>query len=281
MSGAFLQVRGLAQRFPATTKTGGALTVFEHLHFDVQEGEFACLVGYSGCGKSTILRILAGLQRPSAGVASMAGREILGPSLERGVIFQDHSLLPWRSALDNVAFAVRSRWREWDKDRVLEHSLSYLRLVGLSGSEDRRPAQLSGGMRQRVGIARAFAIQPKLLLMDEPFGALDALTRGSIQDELLRIWEQTRQTVFLITHDLDEAILLADKILLMTNSPRARIAETIAVDLPRPRDRASMLREPAYYATRNHLVEFLFERCSTVEGESRPVAESGAFRTGR
>ena len=264
MSSAFLQVSGLARRYPAAGSGDGTLTVFERVHFDVQAGEFVCLLGHSGCGKSTILRILAGLERASEGVVSMEGSEVSAPSLERGVIFQDHSLLPWRSALRNVTFAVRSRWRDWPPERVLEHSRKYLELVGLCGTEHRRPAQLSGGMRQRVGIARAFATRPKLLLMDEPFGALDALTRGTIQDELVRIWEQSRQTVFMITHDVDEAILLADKILLMTNGPRARIAEIVAVELPRPRERTGMLRDPAYYAIRNHLVEFLFERSRTL-----------------
>ena len=179
------------------------------------------------------------------------------------MIFQNHSLLPWKWALKNVTFAVQARWRAWNKQQVLEHSVKYLELVGLKDAEARKPAQLSGGMRQRVGIARAFAIQPKLLLMDEPFGALDALTRGTIQEELVRIWTQTHQTVFMITHDVDEAILLADKIILMTNGPRARIAEIVQVDIERPRDRTQIIHQPAYYAIRNHLVEFLVKRSKT------------------
>ena len=158
----------------------------------------------------------------------MAGKEVRGPALERGIVFQNYSLLPWRSALNNVLFGVAARWPGWSKTRVREHSLKYLHMVGLKdGTEQRKPSQLSGGMRQRVAIARAFAIEPKLLLLDEPFGALDALTRGTIQDELLKICAETHQTVFMITHDVDEAILLADRILLMTNGPHARIAESV------------------------------------------------------
>jgi nitrate/nitrite transport system ATP-binding protein len=237
--------------------------VFEQVNFTIRKGEFVCIIGHSGCGKSTILNILAGLDEASEGAVIMDGREVAGPSLDRGVIFQNHSLLPWKSALKNVTFAVQARWRHWSKQQVLEHSLRYLELVGLKGTEARRPAQLSGGMRQRVGIARAFAIQPKLLLMDEPFGALDALTRGMIQEELIRVWEQTHQTVFMITHDVDEAILLADRVLLMTNGPNAVVAESVAIDIPRPRDRTQIIHQPEYYAIRNHLVEFLVKRSKT------------------
>ena len=259
MSEAFLEVENLARRFPAPGG-GDSLTVFEHVNFSIAKGEFVCVIGHSGCGKSTILNILAGLDSASEGAVIMDGREVAGPSLDRGVIFQNHSLLPWKSTLSNVTFAVQARWRAWSSERVTRHSRWYLELVGLKGVEGRKPAQLSGGMRQRVGIARAFAIRPKLLLMDEPFGALDALTRGTIQEELIRIWEQSVQTVFMITHDVDEAILLADKIILMTNGPNARIAEIVEVTLERPRDRTRIIHEPAYYAIRNHLVEFLVAR---------------------
>jgi nitrate/nitrite transport system ATP-binding protein len=258
----FLKIENLARRYSGP-KGGEALTVFEQVNFTIRKGEFVCIIGHSGCGKSTILNILAGLDEASEGVVIMDGREVAGPSLDRGVIFQNHSLLPWKSALKNVTFAVQARWRHWSKQQVLEHSLRYLELVGLKGTEARRPAQLSGGMRQRVGIARAFAIQPKLLLMDEPFGALDALTRGMIQEELIRVWEQTHQTVFMITHDVDEAILLADRVLLMTNGPNAVVAESVAIDIPRPRDRTQIIHQPEYYAIRNHLVEFLVKRSKT------------------
>jgi len=262
MSESFLKVENLARTFPAP-KGGQPLTVFEQANFDIAKGEFVCMIGHSGCGKSTILNILAGLDTASTGVVVMDGREVAGTSLDRGVIFQNHSLLPWKSALRNITFAVRARHRDWTREQVLEHSMKYLELVGLKGVEHRRPSQLSGGMRQRVGIARAFAIQPKLLLMDEPFGALDALTRGNIQEELIQIWDRTGQTVFMITHDVDEAILLADRILLMTNGPHAHIAESVQVDIPRPRDRTKIIHDSAYYAIRNHLVEFLVQRSKT------------------
>lgn len=187
MSDNFVQVEGLARRYPAP-RGGESLTVFEDVSFGIRKGEFVCIIGHSGCGKSTILNILAGLDAPSHGAVIMDGREVAGPSRDRGVIFQNHSLLPWKSALRNITFAVRARWPEWSREQVRAHAMRYVELVGLKGAEQRKPAQLSGGMRQRVGIARAFAIEPKLLLMDEPFGALDALTRGMIQEELVRIW---------------------------------------------------------------------------------------------
>ncbi len=262
MSDAFLKVENLVRRYPGP-KRGEVLTVFEQVNFGIRKGEFVCMIGHSGCGKSTILNILAGLDEASEGAVIMDNKEVAGPSLDRGVIFQNHSLLPWKSALKNVMFAVQARWRDWNTEKVLAHSARYLDLVGLQGAEGRKPAQLSGGMRQRVGIARAFAIQPKLLLMDEPFGALDALTRGIIQEELIRIWNKTGQTAFMITHDVDEAILLADRVLLMTNGPNAVVAESVVIDIPRPRDRTQIIRQPAYYAIRNHLVEFLVKRSKT------------------
>jgi nitrate/nitrite transport system ATP-binding protein len=270
MTEPFLRVEGLARTFPGASRKDGPVTVFDKVGFDVSRGEFVCMIGHSGCGKSTILNILAGLDEATSGHVLMDGREIGGPSLDRGVIFQNHSLLPWKSALSNVAFAVRARWPEWPRARILEHSREYLRMVGLEDAESRKPSQLSGGMRQRVGIARAFAIRPKLLLMDEPFGALDALTRGNIQEELIQVWDRTGQTVFMITHDVDEAILLADRVLLMTNGPDARVAESVAIDIPRPRERARIIRLPAYYAVRNHLVEFLISRSRSFRDEAPP-----------
>lgn len=261
MGQSFLQVQQLAKRFVSKQET---LTVFEQANFTIEKGEFVCIIGHSGCGKSTIMNTLAGLDVPTEGVVIMDGREVSGPSLERGVVFQNYSLLPWLSALDNVMFGVRARWPQWSKEEVRTHSLRYLTMVGLQGVEQRKPAQLSGGMRQRVSIARAFATQPKLLLLDEPFGALDALTRGVIQDELVNICTETRQTVFMITHDIDEAILLSDRILLMSNGPGAVIAESVIVELPQPRKRAEIIHHPGYYTIRNHLVEFLVKRSKTV-----------------
>jgi len=264
MSAPFLQVQALAKRYPGRHGQPAA-PVFEHIDFDIEQGQFVCVIGHSGCGKTTILNILAGIDEASEGVVIMDGREIAGPSLARGVVFQAHALLPWLTALQNVEFGVRSRWPAYRREQVREHSLRYLAMVGLAHAADKKPCELSGGMKQRVGIARAFAIQPRMLLLDEPFGALDALTRGTIQDELRAIVQETRQTVFMITHDVDEAILLSDRILLMSAGPYARIAESVDVDLPRGRTRASLHHEPRYYEIRNHLVDFLVDKASHKE----------------
>ena len=183
-----------------------------------------------------------------------------GPSLDRAVIFQSHALMPWLTVMGNIAFAVVSRWPAWTREQVRAHCQKYIDLVNLTGAEKKRPAELSGGMKQRVGIARALAIEPKMLLMDEPFSALDALTRGVLQEEVLRICAETNQTVFMITHDVDEAILLADKIVLMTNGPHAKIAEIVVNTMPRSRTRHDLHRHPHYYRIRNHLIEFLVDR---------------------
>jgi nitrate/nitrite transport system ATP-binding protein len=251
----FLKVQGLGKTYP-----GAAEPVFDGVNFDIAEGEFVCIIGHSGCGKTTILNVLAGLETASEGHVFMDRREVAGPSLDRGVVFQGHALMPWLTVRGNIAFAVRSKWPQWSRAQVDEHVQKYVALVGLAGAIDKKPSQLSGGMKQRVGIARAFAIQPRMLLLDEPFGALDALTRGTIQDELLRICAETRQTVFMITHDVDEAILLADRILLMSNGPQARVAEIVRNTMPRERTRATLHHQPAYYPLRNHLVDFLVAR---------------------
>ena len=263
----FLSVEGLSKLYPAS-RGNDKLVVFEDMHFRIGKGEFVCVLGHSGCGKSTVLNILAGLDQASAGTVIMDEREVAGPSLERGVIFQSHALLPWLSVLGNLEFAVKSRWPAWRHQKIREHCRQYIDLVGLQGAEHKKPAELSGGMKQRVGIARAFAIQPKMLLMDEPFGALDALTRGVIQEELLKICAATGQTVFMITHDVDEAILLADKIFLMSNGPRARIAEIVLNTLPRTRTRHDVHKHPQYYRIRNHLLDFLVSRSSQISREA-------------
>jgi len=261
----FVKLEGIAKRYPAPG--GGVNTVFENLWLACAQGEFVCVIGHSGCGKTTILNVLAGLERPSEGYAFVQGREIAGPSLDRAVIFQSHALLPWLTVVENIAFAVRSRWPDWDNARVREHCRKHIALVNLTGAERKRPAELSGGMKQRVGIARALAIEPKMLLMDEPFSALDALTRGVLQEEVLKICAETRQTVFMITHDVDEAILLADRIVLMTNGPGARVAEVVLNTLPRDRNRHDMHRHPHYYPIRNHLLDFLIDRSKSFERE--------------
>jgi nitrate/nitrite transport system ATP-binding protein len=268
MSDPLIRIEGIAKRF--TGRDGVESTVFENIHFQVEHGEFVCLIGHSGCGKTTILNILAGLEPASDGYVFVGGREICGPSLDRAVIFQSHALMPWMTVAGNIAFAVKSRWPEWDAIRVREHCQKYIDLVSLTGAEKKRPAELSGGMKQRVGIARALAIQPRMLLMDEPFSALDALTRGMLQEEVLRICAGTRQTVFMITHDVDEAILLADKIVLMTNGPHAKIAEIVVNTLPRTRTRYTIHKERHYYPIRNHVVDFLVSR-SRLFNESLPA----------
>ncbi|WP_299774816.1 ABC transporter ATP-binding protein [uncultured Tateyamaria sp.] len=262
----FLSIEQLTQKYP--DGMGGEFTVFENATFGIEKGEFVCILGHSGCGKSTIMNILAGLADPTSGVVKMDGAHVSGPSLDRGVVFQNYSLLPWLSALKNVTFGVAARFPQWSKDSVIEHSTAFLAKVGLTGDTiHRKPSQLSGGMRQRVSIARAFANEPKLLLLDEPFGALDALTRGTIQDELIKVWSDTDQTVFMITHDIDEAILLADRILLMTNGPMAQVAESVEITIPRPRNRTSIVEHPNYYAIRNHLVQFLGQRSAELAGQ--------------
>ena len=227
----------------------------------MQRGEFVCVIGHSGCGKTTVLNILAGLDAPSEGVVIVDGQAIEGPSLDRAVIFQSHALLPWRTVMGNVAYAVSSKWRSCSRARRCSaQAQKFIDLVGLTGAEHKRPSELSGGMKQRVGIARALSIEPKIMLMDEPFSALDALTRGTLQDEVRRICLETGQTVFMITHDVDEAIYLADRIVLMTNGPDAVLAEIVENPLPKERARTDIHRHPLYYAVRNHIIDFLVTR---------------------
>ncbi|MDB5797758.1 MAG: nitrate/sulfonate/bicarbonate transporter ATP-binding protein [Paucimonas sp.] len=275
MNKAFLSVSGLQKAYPGTAGNQ-ASPVFDDIHFSVDRGEFVCIIGHSGCGKTTILNVLAGLEEASGGVVLMDGREVKGPSLDRGVVFQGHALMPWMSVLGNVAFAVRSKWPDWPRAQVEAHCVRYLDMVGLAPALHKKPAELSGGMKQRVGIARAFAIEPKMLLLDEPFGALDALTRGTIQDELLNIVRATGQTVFMITHDVDEAILLADKVILMSNGPSARIAEIVDITMSRERTRAALHHDPQFYRIRNHLVDFLVNRSRAYAGSAMSAAYNPA-----
>lgn len=254
MSDPILRIEGIEKSY------GGPHPVFTDVWFHVDPGEFVCLIGHSGCGKTTILNILAGLDEPSSGTVIVDGRELSGPSLDRAVVFQSHALLPWMTVLENIEFAVQSRWPDARAAQRRERAHRYLELVHLDGAARKRPCELSGGMRQRVGIARALAIEPKILLMDEPFSALDALTRGSLQDELIAICRERQQTTFLITHDIDEAILLADRIILMSSGPQARVCEVVENTLPRGRLRADMHRHANYGPMRHHLLEFLVNR---------------------
>src|SRR5712675_1709129 len=249
MTDKFISIEGIAKRYPGAD--GGEIAVFENLWLSMARGQFGCVIGHSGCGKTTVLNILAGLDEPSEGVVIVDGQAIEGPSLDRAVIFQSHALLPWRTVLGNVAYAVSSKWRKHSRAQISAQAQKFIDLVGLTGSEHKRPAELSGGMKQRVGIARALAIEPKIMLMDEPFSALDALTRGTLQDEVRRICLETGQTAFMITHDVDEAIYLADRIVLMTNGPGAVLAEIVENPLPKQRARADVHRHPRFYGVRN------------------------------
>jgi nitrate/nitrite transport system ATP-binding protein len=231
--------------------------VLKDVNLNIARGEFITTIGHSGCGKSTLLNIMAGFDSASGGGVILDGREVSDPGLDRMVVFQSFALMPWLSALDNIKIAVKAAYPSWDKAHVIEHTKKYIELMGLSGAENKKPAFLSGGMRQRVGLARAFAVEPKILLLDEPFAQIDALTRGVIQEELVRMWSATQNTIFMVTHDVDEAILLSDRIALMTNSPEAHIAECINVNIPRPRTRESIIDMPEYTKLRNHVLRFL------------------------
>jgi nitrate/nitrite transport system ATP-binding protein len=270
MSGKFISIEGITKRFPA--RGGGETTVFQDLWLAMARGEFVCIIGHSGCGKTTVLNILAGLDTPSAGAVIVDNQSIEGPSLDRAVIFQSHALLPWRTVMGNVAYAVASKWRRRPRAEVLAQAQKFIDLVGLTGAEAKRPAELSGGMKQRVGIARALSIEPKIMLMDEPFSALDALTRGTLQDEVRRICTTTGQTAFMITHDVDEAIYLADRVVMMSNGPDAVLAEIVDNPLPKERKRADVHKHPLYYGVRNHIIDFLVTRSKNFADEMQGSA---------
>lgn len=260
--GKLIEVGSLSKRY------GDGDNVFENVNFDIYKNEFICLIGHSGCGKSTILNALAGLENATSGSITMNGQAVIKPSLERGVVFQSHALLPWLTVGDNIGFALKAKTPTISTHELSQKIDFYLEMVGLITVKDKKPSQLSGGMKQRVGIARAFATQPELLLMDEPFGALDALTRGVIQDELVNIVAETQQTVFMITHDIDEAILLADRIFLMSNGPRAFLAEIVENTIPKPRHRDNIHHHAHYYKIRNHLLDFLVHRSQALQQQS-------------
>jgi nitrate/nitrite transport system ATP-binding protein len=243
--------------------------IFNDVTIKIEQGEFVTVIGHSGCGKSTLLNIIAGLDTASEGGVILEGKEVVGPGLDRMVVFQNFSLMPWMTVFENIALAVRSAYPGWSQTQVADHVNKYIALVGLKGAETKRPTALSGGMKQRVGLARAFSIEPKVLLLDEPFAQIDALTRGVIQEELIQMWNASRNTVFMVTHDVDEAILLSDRILLMTNGPSARVGEIVDVSIPRPRSRESIIEHPHYYKIRNHVIHFLVRHAAHVgRGES-------------
>ena len=257
--------------FPADK---GVFRALDDVNLKIDKGQYISLIGHSGCGKSTVLNIVAGLHRATAGGVILNGREVVEPGPERAVVFQNHSLLPWLSAYENIELAVkqvfkrrksRAEMREW-----IEHNLE---LVHMSHARDKRPDEISGGMKQRVGIARALAMQPEVLLMDEPFGALDALTRAHLQDSLMEIHASLGNTVIMITHDVDEAVLLSDRIVMMTNGPAATIGQVLDIELARPRDRLALADDPRYNHYRSEVLKFLYER------QKRPGEQAPAENT--
>jgi nitrate/nitrite transport system ATP-binding protein len=258
---AFLEIEHVSKYFPSSSGNG-KVCIFKDVTIKIDKGEFVTVIGHSGCGKSTLLNMVAGLDTMSEGGIVLNGREVSGPGLDRMVVFQNFSLMPWMTVFENIRLAVRAAYPDWDRSKIAAHVQKYIQLVGLKGAEDKRPTALSGGMKQRVGLARAFSIEPKVLLLDEPFAQIDALTRGVIQEELIQMWNATRNTVFMVTHDVDEAILLSDRILLMTNGPCARIAELVEVAIPRPRARETIIEHPHYYKIRNHVIHFLVRHAS-------------------
>jgi nitrate/nitrite transport system ATP-binding protein len=271
---AYVEISGVCKSFPAS---GGRSTrVLDGVDLAIEEGEFVSLIGHSGCGKSTVLNLAAGLIPIDAGSIRVAGVPVRGPGPDRMVAFQNHSLLPWLTIRENIALAVdavHARMSAAARRAIVE---AHLDMVYLRAAADRLPAQVSGGMKQRCGLARAFSTRPKVLLLDEPFGALDALTRANLQDALLRLWERDRTTLMMVTHDVDEALLLSDRIVMMSNGPSARVAEIMTVELPRPRSRLEVLEQPTYYRQRGELLYFL-DKCkrSKSKGPGRPVAADG------
>ena len=263
MSSKYIEIQGVAQSFK--TKKG-PFCALKDIDLTVAKGEFVALIGHSGCGKSTLLNLLAGLTTPTEGTLLCANREIAGPGPERAVVFQNHSLLPWLTCFENVYLAVERVFAKTEnKAQLKARTDAALAMVGLSTAAQKRPGEISGGMKQRVGIARALSMEPKVLLLDEPFGALDALTRAKLQDELLQIVATTQSTVVMVTHDVDEAVLLSDKIVMMTNGPAATIGEVLSVELARPRNRVALAESVHYLGYRKAVIDFLYTRQAHVE----------------
>jgi nitrate/nitrite transport system ATP-binding protein len=266
----FIEIQNVEQSFK-TAK--GPFLALRDINLNVAKGEFITLIGHSGCGKSTLLNLIAGLTTPTQGTLICANREISGPGPERAVVFQNHSLLPWLTCFENVYLGVErvfgsSRGNNSpaeSKKQLKDRTDAALALVGLTPAAFKRPGEISGGMKQRVGIARALAMEPQVLLMDEPFGALDALTRAKLQDELLAIVQKTHSTVVMVTHDVDEAVLLSDKIVMLTNGPAATIGEILSVNLPRPRNRVELAEDRHYIQYRKAVIDFLYTRQGHVE----------------
>ena len=254
MNPRMIELWQLRKEYPTSSSPA---VIVKDFTLKVREGEFVCIIGHSGCGKSTVLAMMMGLNTPTSGTVIVSGKEVTGPGRDRGVVFQTAALLPWLTVRDNVLLAIEARTGARSIEERRRLAEDYLTQVGLAGIGDSLPEEISAGMRQRVGIARAFAVEPQVLLLDEPFSLLDALTRFELQEELLRLCERTNKTVVMVTHDVDEALLLADRIVMMTNGPAATIGGILPVPLPRPRTRAVVLDHPAYYPARDHLLRFL------------------------
>ena len=265
----YLQIQNVNKVF---TRDKVSNQVLADVNLTVKRGEYISIIGHSGCGKSTLLNIVAGLSTATDGYVILDGKEVNEPGPDRSLVFQNHSLLPWLTVYENVALAVNKVCKHKNKKERHEWILHNLNLVGMSHAIERRPGEISGGMKQRVGIARALAMEPKLLLLDEPFGALDALTRAHLQDEVMRIQAELNNTVLMITHDVDEAVLLSDKIVMMTNGPKATIGEILDIDLPRPRNRIELASDPRYNHYRSEVLRFLYEKQRKV----KPIASAKA-----
>ena len=253
----FLEIENLCKSYP--TADGGEFVVLDGINLTVSEDEFICVIGHSGCGKSTLLKMVAGLEKPTSGSVQLEGKEIRKPGAERMMAFQHYSLLPWLTVKENIRLAVDEVLKNASRAEKISIVNEHLAMVNLTAAADKYPDEISGGMKQRVGIARALAIRPKMLLMDEPFGALDALTRGKLQQQVLNIWEHQRQAVMMITHDVDEALYMSDRIILMTNGPHAKIGEILDVPFKHPRDRQALRNSREYFELRNHALNFLDE----------------------
>ena len=258
----FLVIEEVSKVYPSKT---GASTVLDRVNLTVYEGEFICLIGHSGCGKTTLLNMVSGFNQPTSGEVRLQTKRVTEPGPDRMMVFQNYSLLPWMTAFDNVYLAIDAVYPNKSKADKRAIALEHLAMVGLTEAADKKPNQLSGGMKQRVAIARALAIRPQVLILDEPFGALDAITKEELQEELLQIWRDHQVTVLMITHDIDEALFLADRLVMMTNGPSATIGEVLDIPFARPRNRARIMEDPQYYQLRNHVLDYLYRKEAHIE----------------
>lgn len=258
MSNKFLSLENIEKRFPIPGKDD--YVAVTDVTLNIEKNEIISIIGHSGCGKSTLLNMISGLDAQSEGVILLENKEVKGPGPDRAVVFQNHSLLPWLTVYDNIEMAVKKVMPELKGSELKKRVETYISMVNLDHAKDKRPDEISGGMKQRVGIARALSISPKVLLMDEPFGALDSLTRANLQEHLMKIQQKAQNTVIIITHDIDEAVLLSDRVIMMTNGPEATIGEVLEVNLPRPRERVSLQKDPEYMRCREAILSFLYEK---------------------